>query len=254
MAMQFQDFDSYYLDRLGSGDFSTQQHFVAYFGELIRLKAGKRLRSLAAIEDVRQETLTRVLRFLAEQRVHQPQRLGAFVNSVCNNVIHEHHRLQSREFSADAGVVDAIPDPTISAPEAIARRQMQQEIRHILDELPEKDRCLLKALFLEERSRDEVCRDFGVTRDYLRVLVHRAKQSFKLHYLRATRNIPARICSARVGSILEDQRTHRNQAFLVVHGRNTIVRSPVSAVISRTYKPAKVYSQAPAEWHDDTES
>ena len=58
MAMQFQDFDSYYLDRLGSGDFSTQQHFVAYFGELIRLKAGKRLRSIAAIEDVRQETLT----------------------------------------------------------------------------------------------------------------------------------------------------------------------------------------------------
>jgi hypothetical protein len=99
-----------------------------------------------------------------------------------------------------------------------------------------------------------VCRDFGVTRDYLRVLVHRAKQSFKLHYLRATRNIPARICSARAGSILEDQRTHHNPASPVVRGRNTIVRSPVRAVISRTYKPAKVYSQAPVEWLDDTES
>jgi RNA polymerase sigma-70 factor (ECF subfamily) len=254
MAMQFQDFDSYYLDRLGSGDFSTQQHFVAYFGELIRLKAGKRLRSIAAIEDVRQETLARVLRFLAEQRVHQPQRLGAFVNSVCNNVIHEHHRLQSRELPADAGVVDAIPDPTMSAPEAIAQQQMQQKIRQVLDELPEKDRCLLKALFLEERSRDEVCRDFGVTRDYLRVLVHRAKQSFKSHYLRATRNIPAKICSARTGSILADRRTHRNEAFPVVFRLKTTVRSAVSAVISSTDKPARVYPEAPAEWQNDTES
>ena len=72
MAMQFQDFDCDYLDRLRSGDFRTQQHFAAYFGELIRLKATKRLRSIAAVEDVRQETLTRVLRLLTEQCIRQP--------------------------------------------------------------------------------------------------------------------------------------------------------------------------------------
>ncbi len=198
MAMQFQDFDGNYVDRLRSGDASTQHHFVAYFGELIRLKAGKRLGSIAAIEDVRQETLTRVLRLLAKQSIHQPERLGPFVNSVCNNVLHEHHRTCSREVSADAGVFDAIRDPAMSVTEAIDRRQMQQRVRQTLDELPEKDRCLLKALFLEERNKDEVCRDFGVTRDYLRVLVYRAKQSFKSHYLRATPRIPTRICSARV--------------------------------------------------------
>ena len=216
MPMQFQDFDSSYLDRLCSGDFSTQQHFVAYFGELIRLKVGKRLRSIAAIEDVRQETLTRVLRLLAEQRIHQPERLGAFVNSVCNNVLHEHHRLENREISAADGFVDAIPDRTIGVSDAIALRQMQQRVRQILDELSEKNRCLLKALFLEERSKHEVCRDFGVNREYLRVLVHRAKQSFKSHYLRPTRNVPARTYSARIASFLAHQRTHRNEASLVV--------------------------------------
>ncbi|HTT24049.1 MAG TPA: sigma-70 family RNA polymerase sigma factor [Candidatus Sulfotelmatobacter sp.] len=196
MAIQFQDFDSDYLDRLGSGDFRTQQHFVAYFGELIRLKASKRLRSIAAIEDIRQETLTRVLRLLAEQRIRQPERLGPFVNSVCNNVLQEHHRSGSREMSVEAEIVDAIPDPTIPVPDAIARRQMQETVRQILAGLGEKDRCLLKALFLDERSKDDVCRDFGVTRDYLRVLVHRAKQSFKSHYLRATRNTSARMSAS----------------------------------------------------------
>ncbi len=196
MPMQFQDFDSSYLDRLRSGDSSTQQHFVAYFSALVRLKLGKRLHSAAAIEDVRQETLTRVLRLLAEQRVHQPERLGAFVNSVCNNVLREHYRSESREIPAADGLVDAIPDRTVSAYDAIAVRQMQQGVRQILEELSEKNRCLLKALFLEERSKDEVCRDFGVNRDHLRVLIHRAKQAFKSHYLRATRNAPARTYSA----------------------------------------------------------
>jgi len=224
MPIQFQDFDSSYLERLRSGDFGTQQHFVAYFGELIRLKAGKRLRSSAAVEDVRQETLARVLRLVTEQRIHQPERLGAFVNSVCNNVLNEHYRLGSRELPADDEVVNSILDPTIGVVEVISRQQVQQKVRQTLDELPEKDRCLLKALFLEEQTKDEVCRDHGVTREYLRVLVFRAKQSFKSHYLRATRNVPARMCSARTSSLRTPQRSHRSESFPVVPGLNSIAR------------------------------
>ena len=187
MRMSFQLFDSFYVDRLRSGDFTTQQHFVAYFSELIRLKVSMRLRSMAAIEDVRQETFTRVLRLVCEQRIRQPERLGAIVNSVCNNVLHEHDRSRSREISGSEEVVDAIPDSTIGAYEAMARRQLQQTVHQILDELREKDRSLLKALFVEERSEDDVCRDLAVTREYLRVLVHRAKLSFKSHYLQTMR-------------------------------------------------------------------
>jgi RNA polymerase sigma-70 factor, ECF subfamily len=61
---------------------------------------------------------------------------------------------------------------------------MEAKIREILEELSEKDRRLLREVFLEERDKDEVCRDFGVDRDYLRVLLHRAKQSFKSLYLK----------------------------------------------------------------------
>jgi RNA polymerase sigma-70 factor, ECF subfamily len=37
-------------------------------------------------------------------------------------------------------------------------------------------------VLLEERNKDEVCAEFGITREYLRVLLHRAKQSFKSCY------------------------------------------------------------------------
>jgi RNA polymerase sigma-70 factor, ECF subfamily len=46
----------------------------------------------------------------------------------------------------------------------------------------QRDRELLRAIFLEEGDKDEVCRRFGVDRDYLRVRLHRAKERFRLLY------------------------------------------------------------------------
>jgi len=61
---------------------------------------------------------------------------------------------------------------------------MQRRVHDILGNLPEKDRRLIREVFLEERDKDEVCRDLGVDREYLRVLLHRAKKSFKSLYLK----------------------------------------------------------------------
>ncbi len=198
MPMQFQDFDRDYVDRLRSGDLNTQQHFVTYFTELIRLKAGRRLSSSDAMEDVRQETFARVLRVLTENRISQPRCLGAFVNSVCNNVLREQYRSSFREVTAPEEFVETIPDPAIGISDAIAMRQMQQGVRQILNQLSVKDRSLMEAVFLEERDKDEVCREFGVNREYLRVRVHRAKQSFKVHYLRAMPKARTRVGASRV--------------------------------------------------------
>jgi RNA polymerase sigma-70 factor (ECF subfamily) len=216
MAMQFRDFDGPYLDRLRSGDPSTEEHFVAYFGELIRMKVGRRLHSTAALEDVQQETFARVLWVLTEGRIQQPERLGAFVHSVCGNVLREHCRSAWREVATDDGFVDDIADPALGACDAIATRQMQAEVREVLDELSERDRRLMKALFLEERDKDEVCRDFGVDREHLRVLIHRAKQSFKSHYVQATRKEQERAFSA--GRLPSSRRTHFGRpAPVLVH-------------------------------------
>jgi len=184
--VQFHAFDSHYLERLRAGDFRTQEHFVAYFSELIRLKLGKRLHSRPEIEDARQETFARVLAALRkEDGVREPERLGAFVNSVCNNVLLEHYRSASQQTtSAEEEAGANIPDPGISVVDVIANQEMQRNVRHILDQLPEKDRRLIKEIFLEERDKDEVCKDLGVDREYLRVLLHRAKKSFKSLYLK----------------------------------------------------------------------
>ena len=181
--MQFQDFDEAYVERLRSGDFRTQEHFVTYFSELIQLKLRSRLRTPEAIEDVRQETFARVFDALRRAgAIRQPDRLGAFINSICNNVLLEHYRSKSRD-NTDEPDPD-LPDPVTDVLGIVAARQMQEKVRQILGALSDRDRRLIKAIFLDERDKDEVCAEFGVDRDYLRVLVHRAKQSFKSSYLK----------------------------------------------------------------------
>lgn len=182
--MQLQSFDESYVERLQAGDFRTQEHFVAYFTELIQLKLRSRLNSLQAIEDVRQETFTRVFAALRDGKVRQPDRLGAFVNSICNNILLEHYRGSSRDDSLDDDEQPEIPATNVDVLGAIANKQTTEKIREILDEMPERDRRLLREVFLEERDKDAVCSDFGVDREYLRVLLHRAKQAFKSLYLK----------------------------------------------------------------------
>ena len=187
--MQLQSFDESYVERLQAGDFRTQEHFVAYFSELIQLKLRSRLHSPQAIEDVRQETFTRVFAALRGGKIRQPDRLGAFVNSMCNNVLLEHYRASSRDSSLDDEEQQDFPATNVDVLGTVAAKQMGEKIREILDEMPERDRRLLREVFLEERDKDEVCRNFGVDREYLRVLLHRAKQSFKSLYLK---NVAAR--------------------------------------------------------------
>lgn len=188
--MQLQSFDEPYVERLQAGDFRTQEHFVAYFSELIQLKLRSRLNSPQAIEDVRQETFARVFAALRGGKIRQPDRLGAFVNSMCNNVLLEHYRSSSRQDSLDDEEQPEIPDTKVDVLGAIANKQLAEKVREILEEMPERDRRLLREVFLEERDKDDVCNDFGVDREYLRVLLHRAKQVFKSMYLRNVESRP----------------------------------------------------------------
>jgi len=183
--LQFTAFDAAYLERLQRGDAGTERHFAAYFGELIRIKLRSRLSSKDAMEDVRQETFVRVLALVrAKDGVRQPERLGALVNSICNLVLLEHYRSQRKNTSN----LDAEPECEFVSEElSVAGRfeldESQRIVRNILLELPERDRRLLQKVLLEERDKDEICAELGLTREYLRVLVHRAKQSFKTFYV-----------------------------------------------------------------------
>lgn len=181
--MDFQSFDAAYVRRLREGDTAVEEHFAAYFGTLLYLKLRARLRSRQLIEDIRQETLLRVLQILRRQDgVEYPERFGAFVNAVCNNVLLEFCRAESRHEPAGEKPVD-LADPTIDLDAPLVEFEKKRQVRRVLAELPAKDRHLLQAIYLDETDKSEVCRQHRVDANYLRVLLHRAKSRFRKAYL-----------------------------------------------------------------------
>lgn len=184
--MELYSFDDAYLTRLRSGDAIVQQHFVSYFSQLLLIKLRARALRQDVIDDVRQETFARVLAVLKRpDGIKDPDRLGAFVNTVCNNVLLELYRSSSRNEG-----LDDHPEPTDKAIDldgALVSEEDSRRVKQVLAALPEKDQKLLRAVFLEERDKDQICRDLGVDRDYLRVLLHRAKAQFRSYYEKGKR-------------------------------------------------------------------
>lgn len=172
-------FDDDYLARLRKGDADTERHFVHHFSHAIRMSLRYRLRSWQLIDDIRQETFLRVLNFLrSDKSMDHPERLGAYVHSVAINVMMELLRASTRHpaMPDDAqNFVDKTMNPEIEA----VTQERKAMVRSILEELPDKDRRILRAVFLEDADKSDVCKRFDVNRDYLRVLVHRAKIRFR---------------------------------------------------------------------------
>ena len=180
--MDFFAFDKAYVEKLRNGDPATEHHFFVYFEKLLRIKLRARAISSDKVEDIKQDTFIRVIAAVRKEGgVRQPERFGAFVNSICNNVLLEYYRTLGKNQQMDESHQE-IPDLVLDLEGMMVSKQGSEQVRKIVSGLPARDRDLLRAVFLEEKDKDAVCRDIGVDRDYLRVLLHRAKDKFKAVY------------------------------------------------------------------------
>lgn len=177
--MDLFSFDDDYVRRLRDGDRETAAHFNSYFRDLLYAKLRRRLRSMHAIEEVRQEVFLRTLERL--DQIVDGRKLGAFVNSTCNRVLLEYYRQESRAVSLDeqpekAGTTDL--EAGYDSAHNAAR------VRAVLDAMGDRDAAILRALFIDDVDKDEICERYGIDREYLRVLLHRAKGKFRAAFLR----------------------------------------------------------------------
>jgi RNA polymerase sigma factor (sigma-70 family) len=172
------EFDAGYIERLVAGDAEIERHFTDYFGRLLSIKLRSRLRSPALIEDAKQETFLRVLTTLKKKGgLAAAGSLGAFVNSVCNNVLFETYRAGSRATPLEDDYDE--PEQRDGADVQMMAAEEREQVRRALDTLPEREKTLLTWLFFDERDKDDICRDMKIDRNYLRVLLHRAKIQFR---------------------------------------------------------------------------
>lgn len=183
-------FDQDYVDRLTKGDAQTESHFTTYFGSLLLIKLRGRLRSPQLVEDARQETFLRVLNVLRNKGgIQHAERLGAFVNAVCENVLSETYRASARFQQTPENTVEPADD-TASAEAQCLTEERKNAIRRVMADLAMPDQQILRKYFLEEQDKDEICKEMGIDRDYLRVRLHRALTRIRAALQRQTNVFP----------------------------------------------------------------
>jgi RNA polymerase sigma factor (sigma-70 family) len=138
-------------------------------------------------EDICQETMLRVLKSLRQGTgVSQPERFGAFVNAVSNNVMLEFAHKEARHPPLEEDTPEPV-DSRVHIDVTLVTEERKKLVLEALNELPLKDREILRMVFFEEEDRNVIAETFNVDPDYLRVLLHRAKSRFQAAYVRKDR-------------------------------------------------------------------
>lgn len=172
-------FDDDYVRRLREHDARTEQHFADFFQPRLFNHLRKRVGSVSDVQDLCQDTLTRALQKIYEGKLRNGGALFGFVFRVCDIGLLEYYRKKKFE------PLEGQPEPMYDDDPAIdlITRELQERVRGVLDTMKPRDAEVLRDLFFLGVSREEFCLEHGITKDYLRLLLHRALKRFAEKYL-----------------------------------------------------------------------
>ena len=155
--MDFFQFDDEYLRRLREGDRETAEHYTEYFQLHLKMKLRGRIPP-ADINDIIQNVHACVFKALSD--VRESRKFGAFVFGICDNVMHEYWRKQRpTEELTDTVVAD------IDVVRELITKERKERVHQTILAMEaenKRDGAILRAFFLKETDKDEICREWGV--------------------------------------------------------------------------------------------
>lgn len=171
------------VDRVRRGDTSAETELFERFAARIHIVARRELRSSSAADDVRSETMLRVIRNLRDGRLREPEALPGFVLQTARNVIREQARQDRRVVALDTSDVAHEPSAFVEPADPLAAAALRQAVAS----LAARDRAFLRLHYYQELSREEVARRLGISEDRVRLVKSRALDRFRRAYQSLTR-------------------------------------------------------------------
>lgn len=128
------------------------------------------LRDGAAAEDLVQHVLLVVLEAVREGRVENLDRLDAYVLGTCRNAVMDMRRGNARRRRIAHEAASVMPEGYEPTSTLLDRRRLEQ----CLNALDARERGVVLATFVDDRSADEIGRSMGLSAGNVRVIRHRA--------------------------------------------------------------------------------
>jgi len=171
------DFDEM-VARINGGDSAGASALHESFSDRIYFIALRELRSPADAEDVRNETLLRVMESIRAGKLASSSALPAFVIGTARNVIREVMRkgkraesMEERDFAAPAASEEVDPG-------------VRRAIEAVLRRLKPRERDFVRLYYYEELPKQQISEQLGIHEDRVRLIKSRALKSFREMYER----------------------------------------------------------------------
>jgi len=136
-------------------------------------------------EDVVQETMMKV--WNRREQWAQIESIEAFCMTICRNVALDHQkRMENQNASLEDEEVTISNHPSsITSPEEQAvQRDRVERVRHLMNQLPEKQRTCMQLRDVEGKSYKEIAAVMNITEQQVKINIFRARQTIKQEFLK----------------------------------------------------------------------
>jgi extracellular factor (EF) 3-hydroxypalmitic acid methyl ester biosynthesis protein len=166
------------VGRIHAGDRGAEGELVRRYSQAVHFLLRHHCRDEQVAWDLHQETFLIVIRKLRRESLEHPERLAAYVHNTAVHLWHASLRkeigrkeLLARYFGADEPA--CYEDPG----ESCAREDEALRVRAAIDALPvERDRRILREVYLWDVGKPEVCRRLDLTPVHFDRVIHRARE------------------------------------------------------------------------------
>jgi RNA polymerase sigma-70 factor, ECF subfamily len=166
--------------RIQAGDTQAEAQLFGRYGARLYYLALSRTGSPQDAEDLRSETLLRVISAVRNNQLRAPAALARFMLRTLDNVAREMRRQESH----DSRIAS---DPRNNAERHFLDDRVKDAIHGTLSRLKPRERDFLRMYYYEELPKEEIARRAGIAEDRVRLLKSRALKSFRERFLRGWR-------------------------------------------------------------------
>lgn len=174
------------LTLIQQGNGSAETELVSLFHKGLYYAMRHRTGDSFLAEDICQETwriMLEKIRSLGSGVLENPQLLPAYIHQTAMNLfIAEEKKTVRRRTDVDSEMLTEVIDENCEAAvDELARTRMQKRVREVIDGLQNaRDRLILYRYYIQEQSKEQICRELSLDSRHFDRVAHRARDRLRV--------------------------------------------------------------------------
>jgi len=145
------------------------------------------------VQDKVHDVFVTTAQAISSGKLRDPERLVPFVTTVTRFYTYGQIERRSRSRKSEGNVEELnLADSRVDLEDSTYRQQRREIVAEILDGMKDRDRDLLERFYMQEQSKEQICREMKLTPTQFRLFKSKAKSRFaKLGAIRLRTAEPA---------------------------------------------------------------